>query len=85
MLHLMYTLDSVCELNGYYKAIILHGKEYLSIFLLFCTQLTFDLILRPRDIFRFDIHPISVFNTYKNLMSIDASFYPILPAEVFLS
>ena len=33
-------------------------RKCLSMFVLFCTQLTFDLILRPRDIFRLGIHPI---------------------------
>ena len=60
-----------------------HRTECLSIVLLFCTYLTFDLILRHRDIFRLGIHPYRFYYTIKNIFSMDASFYPILPSEVF--
>ena len=54
----------------------------LSIVLLFCTQFTFDLILRPRDNFRLNIHPYRFYYTYINIFSMDASFYPILEAGI---
>ena len=41
-------------------------RSDLSIILLFCTQLTFDLIMSPRDISRLGIHPYRVYyNMYK--------------------
>ena len=57
-------------------------RSDLSIILLFCTHLTFDLILSPRDISRLGIHPYCVYYTYINIMSMDASFYSILPSKV---
>ena len=56
-------------------------RSVLSNMLLFCTQLTFDLILSHRDIFRLGIHPYRFYYTYWNIFSIDASFYPIWPVE----
>ena len=55
----------------------------MCIVLLFCTYLTFDLILRHRYIFRLGIHPYRFYYTYRNIFSMDASFYLILPSEVF--
>ena len=55
----------------------------LSNILLFCDRLTFDLILSHRDIYRLGIHPYRVYYTYWNIFSMDASFYHILPSEVF--
>ena len=52
---------------------------------IYCTSLTFDLILRLWCIFRHDIHPYDCWNTPGNIISMDASFYPILPLEVFFS
>ena len=49
----------------------------------FCTQLTFDLILRPRGISRLGIYPYRFYFTYRNIISMDASFYPILPSDFF--
>ena len=48
-----------------------------SITLLFSTQLTFDLIMSPRDISILGIHPYCVYYTYINIISIDASFYSL--------
>ena len=47
----------------------------------FCTQLTFDLVLRPRVIF--SVHHYRFFYTYRNIISLDAGFYPILSSDVF--
>ena len=58
-------------------------RSVLSNIMLFCTQLTFDLILSHRDIYRIGIHPYRFNYTYWNIFSKDASFYPILPSEVF--
>ena len=82
-MYLQYILDSVSEFNGYYMVRRLHRNVCLCIVMLFCTYLTFDLILRHRDIFRLGIHPYRFCYTYKNIISMDASFYPILPSEVF--
>ena len=62
-----------------------HRNKCFSIFLWLCTKLTFDLILRHRDIFRHGIHPYRFYYTYNNIFCMDASFYPILPSEVFFS
>ena len=45
----IYILDSFSKKNGHYMVRRLHGKECVSVLVLFCAQLTFDLILRPRD------------------------------------
>ena len=37
------------------------------------------------DIFRLGIHPYLFYYTCKNIFSMDARFYPILPSEVFFS
>ena len=59
-------------------------RSVLSIvFFLSCTKFTFDLILRPSDIFRLGIHPYRFSYTYVNIFCMDASFYPILPSEGF--
>ena len=60
-------------------------RSDLSIILLFCTHLTFDLILSPRDNSRLGIHPYRVYNTYINIISMDACFYSILPSNVSIS
>ena len=49
----------------------------------FCTHLTFDLILRLRHISRLDIHPYDCWHTSRNTISMDATFYSILPPEEF--
>ena len=48
----------------------LHRKECLSIFMLICTELTFDLILGPRDNFRLDINPYRFYYTYRDIINI---------------
>ena len=53
--------------------------------MIFCTDLTFDLILRLRSIFRLGIHPYVFYHTSKSTMSIDAIMYSILPSEEFFS
>ena len=57
-------------------------RSDLSIILLFCAQLTFDLILSPRDTSRLGIHPCRVYYTYINIISMNAGFYSILPSKV---
>ena len=47
----------------------------------FCTHLTFDLILT--HISRLGIHPFGCWNTSRNKISMDATFYSILPSEDF--
>ena len=49
----------------------------------FCTHLTFDLILRLRRISRLGIHPYGFWHTSRNTISMDATFYSILPSEEF--
>ena len=49
----------------------------------FCTHLTFNLILRPRRISRLGIHPYGCWHTPRNTISMNATFYSILPAEDF--
>ena len=56
-MYLKYILDNFSEYG--------HRKEDLSIFTLFWTQLTFDLILRPQDISRLGIHPYRFYYTYR--------------------
>ena len=51
--------------------------------MLFCTELTFDLILRLRSIFRLGIHPYVFYHTSRSTMSMDAIMYSILPSEDF--
>ena len=58
-------------------------RSVCSNVLLFCTQLTFDLILSHRDIFRLGIHPYQFYYIYWNKFSIDASFYPICHKKFF--
>ena len=53
--------------------------------MLFCTELTFDLILRLRSIFRLGIHPYVFNHTSRSTMSMDAIMYSILPSEEFFS
>ena len=53
--------------------------------MIFCTELTFDLILRLRSIFRLGIHPYVFYHTSKSTMSMDAIMYSILPSEEFFS
>ena len=51
----------------------------------FCTQLTFDLILRLWGIFRLGIHP-SVFSyILRDTFSMAAKMYSKLPTEIFLA
>ena len=80
--YIKYILDSVSEFNGSYLGI---ERSDLSIIFLFCTKVTFDLILSPSDIFRLGIHPYCVYYTYINIVNIDAGFYSILPAKVKMS
>ena len=80
--YLKYILDSVSEFNGCYKEVDGIGRSGLSIILLFCAQLTFDLILSPRYISRLGIHPYRVYYTYINIISMDTGFYSILPSKV---
>ena len=47
----------------------------------FCTHLTFDLIPRLRHISRLGIHPYGCWHTSRTTISMDATFYSILPSE----
>ena len=76
-------LESFDESNGYNMVRRFHRKDHLSIFALFCYQLTYDLILRHRDISRLNIHRHRFYYTYRKIIRMNASFYPILPSEVF--
>ena len=60
-------------------------RSVLSNILLFCIQLTFDLILSYRDFYRLGIYPYLFYYTYWNIFGMDTSLYPILPSEVFFS
>ena len=51
--------------------------------MLFCTELTFDLILRLRSIFRLGIHPYVFYHKSRGILSMDAIMYSILPSEEF--
>ena len=51
--------------------------------MLFCTELTFDLILRLGSIFRLGIHPYVFYHTSRSTMSMDAIIDSILPSEEF--
>ena len=42
-------------------------------------------VLMIPDIFMYGIHPFRVYYTYINIISIDASFYSILPSKVKIS
>ena len=53
--------------------------------MLFCTHLTFDLILSPRDISRIGIHPYRVYYGNISIIGMDAGFYSILPSKVKIS
>ena len=80
--YLQYILNDFSELNGCFIDDI--ERSFLSNILLFCTQLTFDLIPSHGDIFRHAIYYYQFKYTYWNIFSMDASFYSILPSEVFL-
>ena len=58
---------------------------YWIVIYLFCTHLTFDLILRLRNISRLGIHPYGCWHTSRNTISMDATFYSILPSKVKIS
>ena len=49
----------------------------------FCTHLTFGLIRRLRRISRLCIHPNGCWHTSRSTISMDATFYSILPSEEF--
>ena len=51
--------------------------------MLFYTELTFDLILGLRSIFRLGIHPYLFNHTTRSTMSMGAKMYSILPSEEF--
>ena len=56
-----------------------------NVFMLFGTLLTFDLILRPMDIFRHGFHTYLLYYTFRGIISMNASFYSILPSKVKVS
>ena len=69
----------------FYK--IIWNKSWLEmmygiVICLFCTHMTFDLILRLRNISRLGIHPYGCWHTSRHAISIDAKFYSILPSKV---
>ena len=49
--------------------------------MLFCIQLSFDLIMRLRSIFRLGIRPCDFWYTSRNIISMDTIIYSILPSE----
>ena len=55
---------------------------YRIVIHLFCTHLTFDLILRLWSISTLGIHPYGCWHTSRNTISMDAEFYSILPSKV---
>ena len=58
------------------------------VFVYFCVILySVDLwpYLRPRDISRFGIYPYRLYYTCRDIISMDASFYSILPSKVKIS
>ena len=76
-----------CIVSVHSTGIILsesHKKGVFVFVVLFCTQLTFGLILRPWGISRLGIHLYWFYYTCRNIISMDASFYPILLSDVFL-
>ena len=54
-------------------------------FLLFCTRLTFDLVLWPRVIYRLGIHPYEFGHMPRNSMSICRIMYSKMPTKPKLS
>ena len=54
-------------------------------FLLFCTRLTFDLVLWPRVIYRLGIHPYEFGHMPRNIMSIGRIMYSKMPTKPKLS
>ena len=62
---------------------LLSGDEIDSYIFIFCTHLTADLILRLKHIFRLGIHLYGCWHTTRNTISMDATFYSILPSENF--
>ena len=54
-------------------------------FLLVCTRLTFDLVLRPRVIYRLGIHPYEFGHMPRNIMSICRIMYSKMPTKPKLS
>ena len=53
--------------------------------LLFCTRLTFDLVLWPRAIYRLGIHPYEFGHMPRNIMSIGRIMYSKMPTKPKLS
>ena len=49
--------------------------------LAFCTHLTFDLILRPRSIYRLGIHPYEFGHMSRNTISISRIMYSKMPTK----
>ena len=58
---------------------------YCIVTYLFCTHLTFDLILRLWSISRLGIHPYGCWHSSRNTISMDTKFYSILPSKVKIS
>ena len=63
---------------------MLDGIKLFSIsmeFLIFCTWLTFDLFLRPRNIYRLGIHPYEFWHMSRNDISISRIMYSKMPTK----
>ena len=58
---------------------------YFYRFLIFCTHLNFDLVLRPRVIYRPGIHPYEFGHMSRNIMSIGRIMYSKMPTKRKLS
>ena len=52
---------------------------YMEVF--FCTWLTFDLILRPRSIYKLGIHPYEFGQMSRNVISISRIMYSKMPTK----
>ena len=85
-IHILIIMHIKCWNGMVYKSSGSHlgyPLEYLNSIAVFsfCTHLTFDLNLRLGRISRLGIHPHGCWHTSRNTMSMDATFYPILPSE----
>ena len=72
----------------YNQSIIFQNNNvyfYFYRFLLFCTRLTFDLVLWPRVIYRLGIHPYEFGHMPRNIMSIGRIMYSKMPTKPKLS
>ena len=67
------------------KLIYYSDSIFVAKFMIFCTQLTFDLILRLTNIFRLGIHPYELCHMLRHNISIGRIMYSILPSTLKIS